>query len=329
MHGNWAESMSTQGIRAVLFLAVCSTAGLVAPASTVLAAEGLCHHERIARVPLHDDQGFLNIPVQINGHPASMIVDTGSEGSLLSPEAAERFDVQLDPSVHTVMRGTGGMGRMVPNVILRSLRLGGLETGPVSVPVGDLPGKPVTQPPVEGLVGGDLLSRYDVEFNVAEGWLTFWSVKNGSAACAGPVDWHVIYRAVPLQSAGRRVVVQVLLDGMPLRALVDSGARSRIVSDKAVEKLGVTARTLSADPGGLTSGVDGHQQVYHWHRFHTFQIGQEEEKAPILTVAPLHDSVDMLLGSDWFAAHRVWISYQTGTLYVMPALKRQAAQKDD
>ncbi|GFE92804.1 hypothetical protein DmAi_08630 [Acetobacter persici] len=314
--------MRTRALRIALLATLWSavTPALLAPMA--LAAEGVCHRERIARVPLHDDQGFLNIPVEINKHAASMIVDTGSEGSLLSPDAAERFQVLLDPSVHTVMQGTGGVGRMVPNVVVRSLTLGGLEAGPVSMPVGDLPGKPATQPPVEGLVGGDLLSHYDVEFNVAEGWLTFWSVKSGSTACAGPADWHVIYRAVPLQSAGRRVIVQVMLDGRPLRALVDSGARSRILSDKAAEKLGVTARMLAADPGGLTSGVDGHQQVYHWHRFHTFQIGQEQEKEPVLTVAPIHDSVDMLLGSDWFAAHRVWISYQTGTLYVMPALRR-------
>lgn len=315
--------MQTRALRTALLTAFCAAATPVFVTQVASAAEGLCHHERIARIPLHDDQGFLNIPVEINKHAASMIVDTGAEGSLLSPEAAERFQVQLDPSVHTLMQGTGGMGRMVPNVVVRSLTLGGLETGPVSMPVGDLPGKPVTQPPVEGLVGGDLLSHYDVEFNVAEGWLTFWSVKSGSSACAGPADWHVIYRAVPLESAGRRVIVQVLLDGKPLRALVDSGARSRILSDKAAERLGVSARTLAADPGGLTSGVDGHQQVYHWHRFQTFQIGQEQEKSPVLTVAPIHDSVDMLLGSDWFAAHRVWISYQTGMLYVMPALKRR------
>lgn len=315
--------MRTRAVQAALFTAFCAAVSPAFGTQAANAAEGLCHHERIARVPLHDDLGFLNIPVEINKHPARMIVDTGAEGSLLSPEAAEGFDVQLDPSVHTLMHGTGGVGRMVPNGVVRSLTLGGLETGPISMPVGDLPGKPVTQPPVEGLVGGDLLSHYDVEFNVAEGWLTFWSVKSGSAACAGPVDWHVIYRAVPLESAGRRVIVQVLLDGMPLRALVDSGARSRILSDKAAERLGVTARILAADPGGLTSGVDGHTQVYHWHKFHTFQIGQEQEKAPVLTVAPIHDSVDMLLGSDWFAAHRVWISYQTGMLYVMPALKRR------
>mgnify|MGYP001267160180 CR=1 FL=1 len=274
----------------------------------------------VARVALRNDKGFLNIPLSLNGHDARMIVDTGSEGSLLSPEAAALFDTQLDHSRHTMVHGTGGAGRIVPNVVVRSFTMGGLEFGPVSVPVDALPAVPRTEPAVEGLVGGDLLSRYDVEFDVAQGVLSFWSA--GSPACSGPQGWRYIYRAVPLQSAGERVIARVALDGHALNALVDSGARSCIVSTRAAEGLGVGAGQLAADPGGLTTGVDGHQQTYHWHKFSLLQVGQEQEHAPVLTVAPVQDTVDMLLGADWFAAHRVWISYRTHTLYVMPATGR-------
>ncbi|AOW49373.1 retroviral-like aspartic protease family protein [Acetobacter ascendens] len=285
--------------------------------SAAYAADGC--HKLVARVALRNDQGFLNIPVSVNGHAVSMIVDTGSEGSLISPEAASLFAAQRDKSVHTVVRGTGGIGRIVPNAIVRSFRVQNVEFGPVSVPVDTLPAVPQTEPEVEGLMGGDLLSRYDVEFNVAGGTLSFWSAN--SADCNGPEGWRYIYRAVPLQAAGQRVVAEVTLDGTKLKALVDSGARSRIVSIGAAERIGVSRQALAADPGGMTTGVDGHQQIYHWHKFHLFQIGQEQEKSPVLTVAPVHDTVDMLLGSDWFAAHRVWISYRTHTLYVMPALQ--------
>lgn len=284
--------------------------------------ESGCQQERVARVPLRNDAGFLNTPVQINGYAASMIVDTGSEGSLISPEGAAQINLPLDPSMHTMVRGTGGIGRLVPNVLVRSFKIGGLENGPLSIPVGSLPGKPQTQPPIEGLVGGDMLSRYDVEFDVAGHTLTFWRPARNGAGCAGPQGWHVIYRALPMQFDGRRVTIQVELDGHPMKALVDSGARSRIVSEAAVARLGVSEATLAADPGGITSGVDGHRQMYHWHKFHTLKYGLEEEKAPVLTVAPIQDSVDMLLGSDWFAAHKIWISYRTGKLYVMPSLKR-------
>lgn len=295
---------------------VVATAVAVVPC----AAKAQSCHKLVARVPLHNDLGFLNILVSLNGHAARMIVDTGSEGSLLSPEAASLFDTQLDNSRHTIVHGTGGIGRIVPNTVVRSFKAGALEFGPVSVPVDALPAVPRTDPPVEGLMGGDLLSRYDVEFDVAQGTLSFWSA--GSPACSGPEGWRYIYRAVPLQNAGERVIARVELDGHALQALVDSGARSCIVDLRAAERIGVTRSMMAKDPGGLTTGVDGHQQEYRWHKFGLLQIGQEQEKAPVLTVAPVLDTVDMLLGSDWFAAHRVWISYRTHTLYVMPATSR-------
>ena len=277
-------------------------------------------YKLVAQVALQDDQGFLNIPVTLNSHRARMIVDTGSEGSLLSPEAAALFETQLDRTRHTMVHGTGGLGRVVPNAVVRSFKMGGLEFGPVSIPVDALPAVPRTDPAVEGLVGGDLLARYDVEFDVAQGTLSFWSAQ--TSECSGPQGWRYIYRAVPLQTAGERVIARVELDGHALQALVDSGARSCIVSTQAVERMGVGAHELAADPGGLTTGVDGHQQTYHWHKFGMLQIGQEQEKSPVLTVAPVQDTVDMLLGADWFATHRVWISYRTHTLYVMPTTRR-------
>ncbi|MFT9257993.1 MAG: retroviral-like aspartic protease family protein [Acetobacter sp.] len=315
--GGGSRSGPATGVAMGLALAVAAGASAAAPAR----AEPGCP-QLIARVSLYDDAGFLTVAARINSHNARMIVDTGSEGSLLSPEAAALFDTRPDPTTHTVVQGTGGMGRIVPNVIVRSLTVGGLEFGPVSVPVSGLPAVPLTDPAVEGLIGGDMLSRYDIELNVAEGWMAFWSARG--AGCSGPVGWRYIYRAVSLQTTGRqRVIAQVELDGWPLRALVDSGARSRIVAERTALRMGVTPQALAQDPGGVTAGVDGHEQPYRWHRFNLLQIGQEQEHAPVLTVAPLHDTVDMLLGSDWFATHRVWISYSTGTLYVMPSARRK------
>ncbi|WP_086635887.1 retroviral-like aspartic protease family protein [Acetobacter sp. DsW_059] len=285
------------------------------------AADHVCRHTLLAHVPLYDKSGFLISPVEIDGHTVSMIMDTGSEGSLISPDGADAMGLPLDKGMHTVVQGTGGGQRLVPNVHVRSLKVGGVETGPLSVPVGYLPGKPVTQPPVEGLVGGDLLSRYDVEFNVAEGWLNLWQPAAPSSGCDGPEGWHVIYRALPVQFDGRRVSVQLVLDGMPVKALVDSGARSRIVSEAAALRTGLSAQTLATDPGGVTSGIDGRQQRYYWHKFNSLQYGLEEEKQPVLTVSPLKDNADMLLGADWFAAHRVWLSYRSGKLYIMPSLR--------
>ena len=111
------------------------------------------------------------------------------------------------------------------------------------------------------------------------------------------------------------MMVPAVLDGRPVEALLDSGARSRIVSRRAALASGVEAAVLDGEAGGLTSGIDGHEVVYHWHRFHSLQIGGEVASDPVLTVTPIDGPFAMLLGADWFEQHRVWVSYGTDRLF--------------
>ncbi|MBO6038180.1 MAG: retroviral-like aspartic protease family protein [Acetobacter sp.] len=279
-------------------------------------------HTLIARVSVDNKDGFLVIPVAINGHDARMIIDTGAEGSLLSPAASVLFDTSHETERWTLMHGTGGVGRLVPDVHVTSLRIGFAQFGPLSIPVAALPS--TSTPRVAGLIGGDLLSRYDIELDVSQHMMALW--QNNLAACqkekgaqTGPVGWRYIYRAVPLTiTAHHRAFVTVSLDGHSLRALLDTGARARVLAERVALRLGVSAKNLAAEKGGVTQGVDAHKEAYYWHKFHLFQIGQEQDLYPTLTVTPLQDTADMLLGVEWFARHRVWISYQTKMLYIMP-----------
>jgi hypothetical protein len=56
----------------------------------------------------------------------------------------------------------------------------------------------------------------------------------------------------------------------------------------------------------------------HRHQFKELQVGNETVEKPSLWVEPLHLSpiADMLLGADWLAARRVWISFATSQLFV-------------
>ena len=62
------------------------------------------------------------------------------------------------------------------------------------------------------------------------------------------------------------------LDGRAVTALLDTGARSRIVSTAAAQ---VPPGLLAGEPGGLTSGIEGRESVYHWHRFRSLAVGGE------------------------------------------------------
>ncbi len=298
-------------------LAVCAVLAAAGPALAQA-----CLRQELAEAVLRDDDGFISMPVAIDGQAASLLVDTGSDTGLLTQAAAGALGLRRDPGRQTLLRGTGGTGERVPNVLL-PLAIGGMQLEQASVPVGSLPAMPVVDPPVAGLLGADVLSRFDLELDLPHRRIGFWRIGTGSVACAPPPGRVGTYQAIPLRRDGDRLELDARLDGRPISVLVDTGARSRILSTAAARRLGVDGDRLGADPGGVNAGIDLHPREYHWHRFQRLAIGTETVDDPVLTVASLAEPVDLLLGADWFAAHQVWISYATDTMFV-----RRAAQRD-
>ncbi|NHN88043.1 hypothetical protein GOB81_05295 [Acetobacter sp. LMG 1627] len=278
-----------------------------------------CPLTQIMDAPLRNDLGFLSAPVTVADRTVSFIVDTGSEGSLISPWLARFLNLPQDPHAFTHVSGTGGSGGVVPNVIVPSLRVGNAGFGPVSMPLGFLPSRPNINPPVEGLLGGDVLAHDVLEIDAPHGRLAMWASPSktpDSCTLTPPDEPAREWDELQGEETGHRIVLKVRLDGHELTALLDSGARSRILSRRAAKAIGVTDSQLDVDPGGTTAGVDGRETVYRWHHFHTLTIGRETETNPVLTVAPISEQgVDMLLGSDWFATHHVWLFYRQGRIF--------------
>ncbi|WP_152548705.1 retroviral-like aspartic protease family protein [Kozakia baliensis] len=289
---------------------------------------GICRLEVAAQAPLRNDALFLSIPVRLDGREARVIVDTGSEGSLITPEGAARLRLRPDPAHATFLHGANGRGQLAPNLLVSSLRIGGKDLGGHSIPLGALPSLPDVSPPIIGLIGADVLSGYDLEIDVPHRKLTLWTVKLGSEACRRPPPWHSGYATLNARAEGGRLSVAFRLDGQNGWALVDSGARSHILSRNFAHRVGVSDAMLARDPGGITSGVDLNARWYHWHRFNRLELGTEAVDAanpvwvkPVLTVSDVRDGVDMLLGADWFARHDVWVSYATSQVFAMPEMR--------
>ncbi|EHH67841.1 retroviral-like aspartic protease family protein [Gluconobacter morbifer] len=295
-----------------LFVALCAIQGGIQG----LAAAPVCQTRQAVTLPLRDDGGYLSVPATVEGRDVSLIVDTGSEGSLMTPRGVALLRLPADPAHRTMMLGPNGGPRLVPNVRIRELRLGTLDLGSGTMAVGALPGSPTIQPPILGLLGADVLADYDVEFDVPRHRLILWTVRAGSDVCRPPPLWSGKWLSVATKQESGRLTVPFTLDGATGTALLDSGARSHIVSTDFAHRLGLTDEQLGRDPGGVTAGVDLNERRYHWHHFQRFDMGGMVWSHPVLTVAPVHDQADMLLGADWFARHDIWLSYATNHVFV-------------
>ncbi|GBQ90373.1 retroviral-like aspartic protease family protein [Asaia krungthepensis] len=310
-------------------------ATLLAPASVRAVP---CAPRHIADIPLHNDGLFLNAPVILDGRQARFILDTGSEGSLITPEAAGALRLSPDPAHATMIQGPNGRGQLAPNLLIRALSLGLIPFGQRSIPLGALPGVPMLSPPIAGLMGVDLLGSYDIEFDVRQQRLSLWlpspgslanghsspgRVPAGSVACMPGPAWPQGYTTLRTRREGARLAVSFSLDGHEGTALIDSGARSHILSRRFAHSMGITDDILRRDQGGVTSGVDLNARWYHWHHFHALHLLEEKPgtgnpiwKDPVLTVSDMRDGADMLLGADWFAQHSIWISFSAGQVWV-------------
>ncbi|MDF7678885.1 retroviral-like aspartic protease family protein [Acetobacteraceae bacterium ESL0709] len=295
------------------------SAALAPPAK----AGTLCQFQHVATIALHNNDYTISTQGIINGHNLSFLVDTGSEGSLLTPEALTLFDLVPDPLLKTIISGPDGKGHVVPGTTVSSLMVGGLHLDNVIFPVGEIPGAPLLHPPLLGLIGMDVLGRYDLDFDLPHNRLSFWEVRSDSLLCKHPPDWSGLtpvttIRSLDARREGRRFMIPFMLDGHKGTALLDSGARSHIVSLSFVHKIGLSDEALAQDPGGYSAGIGSRERRYQWHKFQQLRIGHEVTNTPTLTIAPMDSHADMLLGADWFTTHHIWISNADGQIYLHP-----------
>ena len=266
---------------------------------------------RVASLKLRDDGGFLSVRASIAGKPVRLMLDTGSNAGLITPHAARTLGLRIDANTKIALQGTNGPRQSVAVARATRLTLGTLTLGDILLPIAPLPAAPRLTLPVVGFLGGDVLSHFDLDIDIPHHRLGLWRIIPG---CAPPA-WRGAYERVPLTADGDRVSITATLDGKRVSALLDTGARSRVVSAVTARRLGVEADTLATEPGGISSGIGLGPQVYHWHRFARFAVGHAVERDPVLTVAPLDSRFDMLLGTDWLARREVWISYATNSLF--------------
>ncbi len=275
-----------------------------------------CRVVRESEIPLTLHHGSLLVPARIDGQDVQLIVDTGAEYGLVTPEAVERLGLVRDPSHRTQLTGTGGRVTSA-NAMISRFSVGGLTRADQSVIVGPPHQFSGIDPPIAGVLSANFLSQYDLEFDVPHGRLTLYRVSE----CKGDfLDWKPpAFRIRITRSPPNHVEVPVVIDGHTVNALFDTGAWESVVKTEIAEGLGISSAELAMDPGGDSGGVDQNRFAYYRHAFDMVRIGEETFHHWPLDVAPFTlPGESMLLGADYLRSHRVWLSYATNQLFVEP-----------
>ena len=285
------------------------------------AAKAACTVDNKATIPVDASGTVITVPVEVNGITATFILDTGAQRSLVTQAAVDRIGLARDEWVDTTMGGVGGLVRH-PNANPRSLSLGGVKlvrrtlNHDTSFVVGVLARTGLGSRVIDGLLGRDFLSLFDLDLDVPGRRLTLFQVQG----CAGRfLPWSTAYAAVPVTTpAEDAMVVPVALDGTPLRALLDTGASASLLAAPGIIRTGLQQSSLEGDVADQVSGAGPRMVTMHRHTFRSLQVGSQIIDKPVIWVAPIRLApiVDMLLGADWLASRRVWLSYATRQLFV-------------
>lgn len=297
------------GMRVRIGLAIVGCGMLLAHA-----AMAACGIAREAMLPLLSAERPV-VQVAINGQFAQMLIDTGSQTSMVTPDAVAALRLPRDPRHASRILTVGGV-EVSRNAILGTLAVAGLRFEALSVAVSPLDGsKTDTGVVPAGLIGADLLHNFDLELDIHGRTLTLY--RPDGCAPSRPA-WNGPFDRVPVTVSGRnQVMFDVVLNGKTVRAMFDTGSRGETVSRDAANALGITDEELQRDPAA--SGVSGGQHGYRIrrHTFATLQIGLELFRNLPLDVVDFHQvGIDMLVGVDYMHARRFFVSYSAGALFI-------------
>lgn len=267
-------------------------------------------------VPIRIDNLQPVISAKINGAEAEFIVDTGSFFDFLSPAAAAQFKLPLTyapPGFYVT--GVGGSSVLPQLATAKTFTVAGItdHNAEFLVGVNDFQGG------IAGILGQNLFRVTDVEYDFADGLLRFVKPEH----CGGKI---LAYWAgtQPVATAGlewttgkeTNAIADAAVNGRSIKVLFDTGSAQTMLSLRAAKRAGITPDSPGVVTAGETIGV-GDKPLRVWVApIEKFEIGGEaiEHTHVLMGDLGLQDA-DMLLGTDFFLAHHIYVAYSQNKVY--------------
>ena len=273
-----------------------------------------CKISHLTDLPLFRSNIMLT-PALLDDHPSIMMLDTGGAVTIITKRAAERLQLNLQETGRSIT-GVGGAQPLYA-VQARSFRIGQLHGADLTLGASDIRIGPYGSE-IDGIFGADFLSDYDVDFDLPEGKLRLFKVVAGCNAPSAHLDGPLYLAPFETSSTPNdpRPHVRVVIDGVTLDAVVDSGAQRSAIYRDAASRLGLRVEDLKMDRHFHAIGVGSEVRDEVRHIMTPIRIGEVTiDHLPVGIIDQRSsDGVDMLLGLDFFTHVHVWLAFHARTL---------------
>ena len=254
--------------------------------------------------------------IGINGQQVPMTIDSGAFFSSLTPAAAEQLKLKRrELPVGLEIKGLTGMVEDPYLTVVDKVTLSDGEIPRVEFLVG---GNEIGAGTM-GLLGRNFLSMADIEYDLAHGMIRLIFPK-GDCKEDQYAYWAGKQPVVELQllrdarnSKRPALRARARVNDHDLFVLFDTGASS-LLSLSAASRAGITQDQMK--PAGQMGGM-GTGRVDAWIApLKRFALGGESVTDVRMRIAEFPDGdFDMLLGIDFFLAHRIYVSKSLRRMY--------------
>lgn len=288
---------------------------LLSAAPRTRAAEG-CTLGKVADIPI-SMAGFRPlITARINGQDARFVLDSGAFYSMISGATAAEYNLKLKAGPFGLrVQGIGGSvttniatvkdfgiaGALIHNV---EFLVGGAEVGS------------------DGLIGQNFLQQWDVEYDFSKGVVRLF--KTSGCRKARLAYWLTpgqTFSETEIESVAQarlHTIGEGYINGHRIRVTFDSGAYTSVLSLRAAARAGIKIDSPDVVDAGYSSGIGRGMVKNYIATAASFKIGDGEEiKNARLRIQDLDlVDTDMLLGSDFFISHHIFVANSQRKLYL-------------
>jgi tetratricopeptide (TPR) repeat protein/predicted aspartyl protease len=277
-------------------------------------AEAACSVSRIAELPVTmDDMGPM-VDSKINGTPVRFIADSGAFFSAISPGSAQSLHLALAPAPFGMyVRGINGTAE-VSVATVRTFTLAGVDIPHAQFIVAG------SEMGGVGVIGQNVFGLGDVEYDLPHGAIRL--MKSAGCEKANLAYWaggrsYSLVTIDPRSPQQPHTIGTVYINGKPIRATFDTGSGKSMLSLAAAARVGIRPDSPGVVEGGYAYGF-GRKLVRTWIApLQSFAIGDGEQiQHARIRIGAMDGIADMLIGADFFIAHRVYVDNRTHRLFL-------------
>jgi hypothetical protein len=299
--------------------------GMAASLSSAATAAAGCQMLQLAEFDVTIQNNTPLVPVIIDGESVQMIVDTSYTRTQIRRSAAKELHLKLRPSI-VAFYGPNGLDK-ADMTSVPDFTFAGITTHQIAFYV---TAQQVATENVVGILGEDILSHFDIEFDLAPRKIRLFAPKD----CKGDqvAYWTHDYFVADLTHGEIAVpLIDVSLNGQKTLAAFSSGNPQSTVTIQAMRQSGIKPDTAAQVAGTLQGGTT--KPIYSSVvEFPSLTIGQETLHNAQLRIAGPYNrddlarfesqlehrafiAPDLEIGGDFFLAHRIYLAHGEKKVY--------------